>query len=125
MTARRTMSACDRSAFCLRRRLLGALILLAAMQPSRADCPKSCVCHTPSEVHCAFRYLTAVPDHFPPAVERINLGYVFFYFLFFFIFFKLFVPNVQQVAQMFAIRKEITPILTAGKNIYITKRNYC
>ncbi|XP_032401484.1 immunoglobulin superfamily member 10 isoform X1 [Xiphophorus hellerii] len=75
MTARCTMSACDRSAFCLRRRLLGALLLLAATQPSCADCPKSCVCHIPAEVHCTFRYLTAVPDHFPPAVERINLGY--------------------------------------------------
>ncbi|XP_014824666.1 PREDICTED: immunoglobulin superfamily member 10-like [Poecilia mexicana] len=75
MTARCTMSVCDRSAFWLRGRLLGALLLLAAMQPPCAGCPRSCVCHIPTEVHCTFRYLTAVPDHFPPAVERINLGY--------------------------------------------------
>ncbi|KAK5600615.1 hypothetical protein CRENBAI_001345 [Crenichthys baileyi] len=69
------MSVCNCSAFYLRGWLLGALSLLAAMQLSCADCPKSCVCHIPTEVHCTFRYLTTVPDHFPPDVERINLGY--------------------------------------------------
>ncbi|KAM4742064.1 immunoglobulin superfamily member 10 [Anableps anableps] len=69
------MSVCDCSAFYLRGWLLGALLLLAAMQLLGADCPRSCVCHIPTEVHCTFRYLTAVPDHFPPAVERLNLGY--------------------------------------------------
>ncbi|CAG6001978.1 unnamed protein product [Menidia menidia] len=69
------MSACACRNSHLRRWLLSALLLLAALQPSRADCPKSCVCHVPAEVHCTFRYLTAVPDHIPPAVERINLGY--------------------------------------------------
>ncbi|XP_036005814.1 immunoglobulin superfamily member 10 [Fundulus heteroclitus] len=69
------MSVCDSSAFYLRGWLLGALLLLAAVQLSCAECPKSCVCQIPTEVHCTFRYLTAVPDHFPPAVEKINLGY--------------------------------------------------
>uniref|UniRef100_A0A8C9ZSR3 Immunoglobulin superfamily member 10 n=1 Tax=Sander lucioperca TaxID=283035 RepID=A0A8C9ZSR3_SANLU len=39
------------------------------------DCPKSCACYVPTELHCTFRYLTAIPDHIQPAVERINLGY--------------------------------------------------
>ncbi|KAM6933283.1 immunoglobulin superfamily member 10 [Xenentodon cancila] len=69
------MIACVCSASYLRRWLLRALLFLAAVQLSSADCPKSCVCHAPSEVHCSFKYLTAIPGHFPPAVERINLGY--------------------------------------------------
>ncbi|XP_068440248.1 immunoglobulin superfamily member 10 [Clinocottus analis] len=58
-----------------RRWLLQALLFLAAVLPTSGDCPKSCVCNVPTEVHCTFRYLTAVPDHMQPAVERINLGY--------------------------------------------------
>ncbi|XP_054650667.1 immunoglobulin superfamily member 10 isoform X2 [Dunckerocampus dactyliophorus] len=54
---------------------LSLLILLAAMLPVRGDCPETCVCSVPSEVHCTFRYLNAVPAHIQPAVERINLGY--------------------------------------------------
>ncbi|KAM4565863.1 immunoglobulin superfamily member 10 [Odontesthes bonariensis] len=69
------MSVCACRASYLRRWLLSALLILAAVQPSSADCPNSCVCHVRAEVHCTFRYLTAIPDHFPPAVERINLGY--------------------------------------------------
>ncbi|KAL4647022.1 immunoglobulin superfamily member 10 [Arapaima gigas] len=38
-------------------------------------CPVSCVCSLPSEVHCTFRYLSAVPGRLDPAVKRINLGY--------------------------------------------------
>ncbi|XP_015225789.1 PREDICTED: immunoglobulin superfamily member 10 [Cyprinodon variegatus] len=75
MTAPCIMSVCECNVFYLRGWLLKALLLLAAMQLSCADCPKSCVCNIPNEVHCTFKYLTAVPDHFPPAVERINLGY--------------------------------------------------
>ncbi|XP_061918038.1 immunoglobulin superfamily member 10-like [Entelurus aequoreus] len=73
------MSTCRGSY--LRRCVLhwGALLLLsiplAAALPARGDCPPSCVCSAPSEVHCTFRYLNAVPDHIKPAVERINLGY--------------------------------------------------
>ncbi|XP_074498347.1 immunoglobulin superfamily member 10 [Sebastes fasciatus] len=69
------MSVCGCSTSYLRRWLLKTLLFLAAVQPTSGDCPKSCVCHVPTEVHCTFRYLTAVPDHIQPAVERINLGY--------------------------------------------------
>ncbi|XP_049924207.1 immunoglobulin superfamily member 10 isoform X1 [Epinephelus moara] len=69
------MSVCGCSASYLRRWLLMALLFLAAARPSSGDCPKSCACYVPTEVHCTFRYLTAIPDHIQPAVERINLGY--------------------------------------------------
>ncbi|KAK9520966.1 hypothetical protein VZT92_020819 [Zoarces viviparus] len=69
------MSACGCGAPYQGRWLLKALLFLAAVLPTSGDCPKSCVCNVPTEVHCTFRYLTAVPDHIQPAVERINLGY--------------------------------------------------
>ncbi|XP_054460524.1 immunoglobulin superfamily member 10 [Anoplopoma fimbria] len=69
------MSACVCSASHQRRWLFKALLFLAAVLPTSGDCPKSCVCNVPTEVHCTFRYLTAIPDHIQPAVERINLGY--------------------------------------------------
>ncbi|XP_069004335.1 immunoglobulin superfamily member 10 [Embiotoca jacksoni] len=68
------MSVCACSTSYLRW-LLEALLFLAAVLSSSADCPKPCVCHVPTEVHCTFRYLTAIPDHIQPAVERVNLGY--------------------------------------------------
>ncbi|XP_059678866.1 immunoglobulin superfamily member 10 [Gavia stellata] len=52
--------------------LLGAC--LAAL-PGSTACPRLCACYVPTEVHCTFRYFTAVPPHIPPNVERINLGY--------------------------------------------------
>ncbi|XP_035536454.1 immunoglobulin superfamily member 10 [Morone saxatilis] len=69
------MSVCACSASYLRRWLLKALLFLAAVLPTSGDCPKSCACYVPTEVHCTFRYLTAIPDHIQSAVERINLGY--------------------------------------------------
>ncbi|XP_034556306.1 immunoglobulin superfamily member 10 [Notolabrus celidotus] len=70
------MSVCACKTSYLWRRLLETLLFLAAMLLLvRGDCPKSCACHVPTEVHCTFRYLTAIPDHIQPAVERINLGY--------------------------------------------------
>ncbi|XP_034460708.1 immunoglobulin superfamily member 10 [Hippoglossus hippoglossus] len=69
------MGACACGASYVPRWLLTALLFLAAVLPTSGDCPKSCACHVPTEVHCTFRYLTAVPDHIQPAVERINLGY--------------------------------------------------
>ncbi|XP_034085228.1 immunoglobulin superfamily member 10 [Gymnodraco acuticeps] len=69
------MRVCGCSAPNLRRFLLRALLFLAAVLPTSGDCPKSCACNVPTEVHCTFRYLTAIPDHIQPAVERINLGY--------------------------------------------------
>ncbi|XP_056297776.1 immunoglobulin superfamily member 10 isoform X2 [Pseudoliparis swirei] len=69
------MSACGCSAACQRRWLLKALLFLAAVLPTSGDCPKSCVCNVFTEVHCTFRYLSKIPDHIQPAVEKINLGY--------------------------------------------------
>ncbi|XP_042343288.1 immunoglobulin superfamily member 10 [Plectropomus leopardus] len=69
------MSVCGCSASYLQRWPLMALLFLAAVPPSSGDCPKSCACYVPTEVHCTFRYLSAIPDHIQPAVERINLGY--------------------------------------------------
>ncbi|XP_067157638.1 immunoglobulin superfamily member 10 [Apteryx mantelli] len=47
---------------------------LAAL-PGSSACPRLCACYVPTEVHCTFRYFTAIPPHIPPNVERINLGY--------------------------------------------------
>nr|XP_019943491.1 PREDICTED: immunoglobulin superfamily member 10 [Paralichthys olivaceus] len=69
------MGACACGTSYILRWLLTALLFLAAVRPTSSDCPKSCACHVPTEVHCTFRYLTVVPDHIQPAVERINLGY--------------------------------------------------
>lgn len=65
----RTMSASY-----LRRWPLQALLFLAVMLRTLGDCPKPCACYGPTEVHCTFRYLSAVPDGIQPAAERINLG---------------------------------------------------
>uniref|UniRef100_A0A8C3SZ32 Immunoglobulin superfamily member 10 n=1 Tax=Chelydra serpentina TaxID=8475 RepID=A0A8C3SZ32_CHESE len=46
-----------------------------ATLPSSSACPRLCACYVPTEVHCTFRYLTAIPPHIPQNVERINLGY--------------------------------------------------
>lgn len=56
---------------------LGTLLALclAALRGGIA-CPRLCACYVPTEVHCTFRYFTAIPPHIPPNVERINLGYV-------------------------------------------------
>ncbi|XP_059848703.1 immunoglobulin superfamily member 10 [Hypanus sabinus] len=39
------------------------------------SCPKPCACYVPTEIHCTFRYLNAIPANIQPQVERINLGY--------------------------------------------------
>ncbi|XP_074009867.1 immunoglobulin superfamily member 10 [Numenius arquata] len=55
---------------------LGTLLALClAALPGCSACPRLCACYVPTEVHCTFRYFTAVPPHIPPNVERINLGY--------------------------------------------------
>ncbi|XP_061682637.1 immunoglobulin superfamily member 10 [Syngnathoides biaculeatus] len=64
--------------FHLRRCLLSLgslLLLLACVSPVGGTCPTTCVCSVPTEVHCTFRYLSAVPAQIQPSVERINLGY--------------------------------------------------
>ncbi|XP_067898771.1 immunoglobulin superfamily member 10 [Heterodontus francisci] len=54
------------------------LLILAAFAWSWricSACPKPCACYMPTEVHCTFRYLSAVPESIQTDVERINLGY--------------------------------------------------
>ncbi|XP_071422415.1 immunoglobulin superfamily member 10 [Pithys albifrons albifrons] len=46
-----------------------------ALLPGTAACPRPCACHGPAELHCTFRYFSAVPRGIPPGVQRINLGY--------------------------------------------------
>ncbi|XP_072320231.1 immunoglobulin superfamily member 10 [Eucyclogobius newberryi] len=62
---------------CLWRCVLKTLLVLltACSTAEGGPCPKSCTCHVTNEVHCTFRYLSAVPEHIQPAVEKINLGY--------------------------------------------------
>ncbi|XP_021252413.1 immunoglobulin superfamily member 10 [Numida meleagris] len=61
---------------CWLRPLLAACLAarLAAL-PAASACPRLCACYGPAEVHCTFRYFTAVPPRIAPDVERINLGY--------------------------------------------------
>lgn len=68
------MSVRARGASYLLRWLVRLLFFLAAVTPVRADCPRACVCNVPSEMHCTFRYLAAIPDPIQPHVERINFG---------------------------------------------------
>ncbi|XP_066565632.1 immunoglobulin superfamily member 10 [Amia ocellicauda] len=59
----------------LRWRTLAFLCFFAKILQKSSGCPKSCACYIPTEVHCTFRYLTAIPGEIQPDVERINLGY--------------------------------------------------
>ncbi|XP_066182522.1 immunoglobulin superfamily member 10 isoform X2 [Sylvia atricapilla] len=61
---------------CPRPRWLGTLLAacLAAL-PAIGACPRPCACHGSAELHCTFRYFSAVPPRIPPDVQRINLGY--------------------------------------------------
>ncbi|KAJ8367831.1 hypothetical protein SKAU_G00078590 [Synaphobranchus kaupii] len=69
------MSALNRGTPRLRRELLAFLCFLVQAIPTGSACPKSCACYVPTEVHCTFRYLVAIPGEIQPAVERMNLGY--------------------------------------------------
>ncbi|XP_020836510.1 immunoglobulin superfamily member 10 [Phascolarctos cinereus] len=56
--------------------LLASLVSVClATLPYGSACPRRCACYVPTEVHCTFRYLTAIPDTIPANAERINLGY--------------------------------------------------
>ncbi|XP_071070666.1 immunoglobulin superfamily member 10 [Dasypus novemcinctus] len=66
------MKAKGRGTSCL---LVSFTAFCLAATPSTTACPRRCTCYTPTEVHCTFRYLTAIPDRIPPNVERMNLGY--------------------------------------------------
>ncbi|XP_029472227.1 immunoglobulin superfamily member 10 [Rhinatrema bivittatum] len=67
------MEAVNRGRPCL----LGLLLsfCLAALPSFIRACPKPCACYVPTEVHCTFRYLKAIPGQIPSDVERINFGY--------------------------------------------------
>ncbi|NXJ10968.1 IGS10 protein, partial [Odontophorus gujanensis] len=59
----------------LRPMLAACLAARLAAPPAAGSCPRLCACYGPAEVHCTFRYFTAVPPRIAPDVERINLGY--------------------------------------------------
>ncbi|KAJ6667497.1 hypothetical protein lerEdw1_016618 [Lerista edwardsae] len=51
------------------------LILSLGLPEITLSCPHPCACYVPSEVHCTFRSLAAVPTRISKHVERINLGF--------------------------------------------------
>uniref|UniRef100_A0A674HFS5 Immunoglobulin superfamily member 10 n=1 Tax=Taeniopygia guttata TaxID=59729 RepID=A0A674HFS5_TAEGU len=60
----------------LRPRWLATLLAAClATLPASSACPRPCACRGSAELHCTFRYFSAVPPRIPPDVQRINLGY--------------------------------------------------
>lgn len=56
---------------------LSVVLLLGLGLPrGTLGCPQPCACYLPTEVHCTFRSLAAVPARIPKHVERINFGFV-------------------------------------------------
>lgn len=56
---------------------LSVVLILALGLPLGAlACPHPCACYVPTEVHCTFRSLAAVPARISKHVERINFGFV-------------------------------------------------
>ncbi|XP_010131494.1 PREDICTED: matrix-remodeling-associated protein 5 [Buceros rhinoceros silvestris] len=51
------------------------LILGLGLPPGARACPQPCACYLPTEVHCTFRSLAAVPARISKHVERINFGF--------------------------------------------------
>ncbi|XP_015282004.1 PREDICTED: matrix-remodeling-associated protein 5 [Gekko japonicus] len=51
------------------------LILSLGFPEITLACPHPCACYVPTEVHCTFRSLVAVPTRISKHVERINLGF--------------------------------------------------
>ncbi|NXH09925.1 MXRA5 protein, partial [Bucco capensis] len=51
------------------------LILGLGLPPGTQACPQPCACYLPTEVHCTFRSLAAVPARISKHVERINFGF--------------------------------------------------
>ncbi|XP_048350820.1 matrix-remodeling-associated protein 5 [Sphaerodactylus townsendi] len=51
------------------------LILSLGLPEIALTCPHPCACYVPTEVHCTFRSLVAVPTRISKHVERINLGF--------------------------------------------------
>uniref|UniRef100_A0A8C8RVR0 Matrix remodeling associated 5 n=1 Tax=Pelusios castaneus TaxID=367368 RepID=A0A8C8RVR0_9SAUR len=62
-----------------KRACLGALsvvlIVSLGLPQITFACPHPCACYVPTEVHCTFRSLAAVPARISKHVERINLGF--------------------------------------------------
>ncbi|NXO90514.1 MXRA5 protein, partial [Certhia brachydactyla] len=55
---------------------LSVVLMLGLGLPLGAlGCPQPCACYLPTEVHCTFRSLAAVPARIPKHVERINFGF--------------------------------------------------
>ncbi|NXQ54909.1 MXRA5 protein, partial [Anthoscopus minutus] len=55
---------------------LSVVLMLGLGLPQGAlGCPQPCACYLPTEVHCTFRSLAAVPARIPRHVERINFGF--------------------------------------------------
>ncbi|XP_063197129.1 matrix-remodeling-associated protein 5 [Chroicocephalus ridibundus] len=51
------------------------LMLGLGLSPTALACPQPCACYLPTEVHCTFRSLAAVPARISKHVERINFGF--------------------------------------------------
>ncbi|NWU76256.1 MXRA5 protein, partial [Onychorhynchus coronatus] len=51
------------------------LLLGLGLPPGTLGCPQPCACYLPTEVHCTFRSLAAVPARIAKHVERINFGF--------------------------------------------------
>ncbi|NXP11947.1 MXRA5 protein, partial [Thinocorus orbignyianus] len=51
------------------------LTLGLGLPPAALGCPQPCACYLPTEVHCTFRSLAAVPARISKHVERINFGF--------------------------------------------------
>jgi hypothetical protein len=56
---------------------LSAVLTVVLLWPRPSpSCPAPCACFVPSEVHCTFRSLPAVPAGLPAHAQRLNLGCV-------------------------------------------------
>ncbi|XP_052456112.1 immunoglobulin superfamily member 10-like [Carassius gibelio] len=51
------------------------MLVMVALPVVVRCCPRPCVCHQPTEVHCTFRSLLKLPAGVPKQVERMNLGF--------------------------------------------------
>ncbi|KAL4608866.1 matrix-remodeling-associated protein 5 [Arapaima gigas] len=51
------------------------LLLVVTLLDTGVACPQPCACYHPTEVHCTFRSLLAVPAGIPGHVQRMNLGF--------------------------------------------------
>ncbi|NXU51059.1 MXRA5 protein, partial [Turnix velox] len=57
------------------RALSVVLMVGLGLSPAALACPQPCACYLPTEVHCTFRSLAAVPARISKHVERINFGF--------------------------------------------------